>query len=114
MFTPEEVAQAEYLLGIMIQNAKARGLKACKTAYYRQNGVRLGVSEVLDGSAKPDSCCPMGAVCLQDADAPDFAHYGGVARGNDGMTMLSDREALGYAVGEAFQDAMAEAEGEGE
>lgn len=97
------VPSYELLLARLIQETKARGLRATAGAYYRnRRGKPCTEAEAV-------ACCVNGAACLGSkrphTNVGWYALASGSASGNDGCPLAFGP---GYALGQAYYDACKE------
>lgn len=95
---PPEADEDEYILAMMLQSARARGLKACRRfAYLDMYGGRTGEID------QAVACCSVG-VLAADCAYEYSTDVGEIINGNDGVN--TPYESRGYAIGVAYQVAM--------
>lgn len=107
----DDIPADEMLLAKIIQNSKAKNLKWCKGAEYRDVDGR----SVAWFNTEPASCCAMGAIKLADDTLSEWHkkhhHYGLVTYGNDLVDWVlwiddftDQGETMGYAYAKACRD----------
>lgn len=105
----DDIPEDELILAKLIQNASARGLKACKYVPYTSKD---GSTSYSCYSNYIVSCCAMGAAYLENDSDDDIATYVFIARGNDSKQWSEEkpysypRDKDGESLGWAYYQAM--------